>query len=309
MNFSEPYIRRPIMTILIMVAILFAGILAFKRLPVSNLPNVDYPVIEITVNYPGASPETMANNVATPLEKEFMTIPGIDSVTSSNLLGQTDIILQFEVSKSMDSAAQDVEAAISRAKMKLPPELPNDPIYRKVNPSDTPIIYIALTSDTVPLADLYTYANTFIGQQISMLDGVAQVMTYGSPYAIRVQVNPDKLANLGITLTDVAGAINNANPYMPTGELNGAVRSSTIVSQGRLDKAELYDPVIVAYRDQSPVRIKDLGHSIDSLQNNKYSIRYVDQEKNQPSVVLAVQRQPGQIQLKWRMPFINFCLN
>lgn len=293
MNFSEPFIKRPIMTILVMIAILFAGLLAFQRLPVSNLPNVDYPVIEIKVNYPGASPETMANNVATPLEKEFMTIPGIDSVTSSNLLGETDIILQFDVSKSMESAAQDVEAALARAKMRLPPDLPNEPIYRKVNPSDTPIIYIALTSDTISLADLYTYANTFIGQQLSMLEGVAQVMTYGSPYAIRVQMNPDRLANLGITLVDVANAVNQANPYMPTGELNGAARSSTIVSQDRLDKAERYNPIIVAYRNQSPIRIQDLGHAVDGLQNNKIAIRYVDQEKNQPSIVLAVQRQPG----------------
>lgn len=293
MNLSEPFIRRPIMTVLVMVAILLLGLMAFNRLPVSNLPNVDYPTINVTVAFPGASPETMANNVATPLEKEFMTIPGINYVTSANTLGDTNIVLQFDISKSMDSAAQDVEAAISRAKTKLPPDLPNDPTYKKVNPSDTPILYIALTSATMPKADLYTYANTYIGQRLSMLNGVAQVITYGSPYAVRVQVNPYTLANLGITLEDVEKAIVTGNPYLPTGTLTGTIQASTIISKGQLEKADKYEPLIVAYRNQSPVRVRDIGRAIDSLQNDKYDLRYVDSEKSQPTVVLAVQRQPG----------------
>lgn len=281
------------MTTLVMAAILMLGIMAFNRLPVSNLPDVDYPTLNVTVAFPGASPETMANTVATPLEKEFMTIPGITYVTSSNTLGNTSIVLQFDISKSMDSAAQDVEAAISRAKSKLPPNLPNDPTYKKVNPSDTPIIYLALTSDTMPLHELYTYANTFIGQRLSMVNGVAQVITYGSPYAVRIRVNPDILANLGITLEDVSAAIQDANPYLPTGDINGAVQASSIMSKGRLETGKMYESVIVAYRNNAPVRIKDLGVSIDSLQNDRYSLSYIDAEKSQRTVVLAVQRQPG----------------
>lgn len=293
MNLSGPYIRRPIMTILVMAAILLLGIMAFNQLPVSNLPDVDYPTINVTVNFPGASPETMANTVATPLEKEFMTIPGITYVTSSNTLGNTNIVLQFDVNKSMDSAAQDVEAAISRSGSRLPPDLPNPPTYRKVNPSDTPIMYIALTSETMPLADLYTYANTFIGQRLSMINGVAQVITYGSPFAIRVQVNPNILANLGITLKDISNTIVNANPYLPTGQINGPIQSSTIISNRNLNSAERYNPLIVSYREGSPVRIQDLGTAIDSLQNDKYDLRYLDANKSWPTVVLAIQRQPG----------------
>lgn len=293
MNLSAPWIKRPVMTVLIMFAILLSGLIAFYFLPVSNLPNVDYPSISVSVSFPGASPETMANTVATPLEREFMTIPGIEYVTSSNITSSTNIVLQFEVNKSMDSAAQDVEAAISRAKSHLPPTLPADPVYKKVNPSDTPIIYIALTSETVPLAELYTYANTYIGQRLSMLNGVAQVLVYGSPFAVRVQVNPDILANLGITLEDVSNTIINGNPYLPTGQLIGAVQSSSIVAQGQLETANKYDPLIVAYRNQAPVRIKDLGRAIDSLQNNKFEMRYIDKDRTLPTVVLAVQRQPG----------------
>lgn len=293
MNLSAPYIQRPVMTILVMTAILLLGLLAFKNLPVSNLPNVDYPTINVSVAYPGASPETMANTVAIPLEKEFMTIPGVTYVTSANTLSNTSIVLQFDINKSMDSAAQDVEAAISRAKSKLPPDLPNDPTYKKVNPSDTPIIYIALTSDTMPVADLYTYANTFIGQRLSMINGVAQVLTYGSPYAIRIQVNPNILANTGITLNDISDSIKESNVYLPTGELNGLTYAPTIISEGQLTRAAQYDPVIVRYQGGSPIRIQDLGHAIDSLQNDKYDLRYVDAEKSQPTVVLAVQRQPG----------------
>ncbi|MBA2368102.1 MAG: efflux RND transporter permease subunit [Candidatus Protochlamydia sp.] len=293
MNLSEPFIRRPIMTVLVMAAVLLLGIMAFNRLPVSNLPNVDYPTINVTVSYPGASPETMANTVATPLEKEFMTIPGISEVTSSNTLGNSSIVLQFGISKSMDSAAQDVEAAISRAKTKLPPDLPNDPTYKKVNPSDTPIIYIALTSATMARSELYTYANTYIGQRLSMLQGVAQVITYGSPYAVRIQVNPYTLANLGITLEEVSEAIVKGNPNLPTGTLTGSTQASTIVSKGQLEKAENYKPLIIAYRNGSPVRIQDVGIAIDSLQDDKYDLKYIDGTISQPAVVLAVQRQPG----------------
>lgn len=293
MNLSAPFIQRPIMTVLVMTAILMVGILAFSHLPVSNLPDVDYPTINVSVGYPGANPETMANTIATPLEKEFMTIPGITNVTSANTQGSSSIILQFEVSKSMESAAQDVEAAISRAKSFLPSDLPNDPIFTKVNPSDTPIIYIALTSDSMPLSDLYTYAKTFIGQRLSMIDGVAQVVTYGSPYAVRVQLNPNTLANLGITVHDVTQTINDANPYLPTGQLNGTVQSPILMTKGHLLTADKFNSLIVTYRDGSPVRIQDLGKAVDGLQNDKLDLRYVDAQHDQPTAVLAIQKQPG----------------
>ncbi len=292
MNLAEPCIRRPVMTILIMVAIIVAGLMAFNHLPVSSLPDVDYPTIQVTVHFPGASPNTMANTVATPLEKEFMLISGMTSVTSSNTSGKTQIALQFDISKSMDSAAQDVEAAISRAKAKLPPHLPNDPTYEKVNPSTTPILYLVLTSDTVSEAQLYVYGNTFIGQQLSMINGVAQVTTYGSPYAVRVQVNPHLLAHSGITLNDVEQALVDGNPYLPTGELNSSVLSSTVVAQSQMQTADAYNSLVVAYRHPSIIRIRDLGAALDSLRYNKYSIHYMDQQKDLATVVLAIQRQP-----------------
>lgn len=293
MNLSEPFIRRPIMTTLIMAAIVLLGVMAYTLMPVSNLPDVNYPTINVKVPFPGASPETMANTVASPLEKEFMTIPGVDTVTSTNTLGNTSIVLQFEVSKSMDDAAVDVIEAISRARTKLPPDLPNEPSFEKVNPSDTPIIYIVLRSETMPQWDLYTYANTFIGQRISTLEGVAQVFTYGSPFAVRVQVDPGKLATRGITLNEVSTALSQGNTNLPTGVLDGAVKTLTILANGQLQKGSAYQPLIVAYRNNAPVRIRDLGNAIDSLQNDRISFRFADKNINQASVVLAVRRQPS----------------
>lgn len=293
MNLSEPFIRRPVMTTLIMFATLVLGIMCYYLLPVSNLPDVNYPTINVTAAFSGSSPETMASTIATPLEKEFMTIPGVTTVTSTSTLGNTNIVLQFDVSKNIDAAAQDVEAAISRAKSHLSPNIPNDPVYRKVNPSDTPIVYIALTSDTIPVWDLYTYAYIYIAQRLSMLEGVAQVITYGSPYAVRVQVDPDKISALGITLQDVSDAIAKANVNLPTGQLDGPVRSSTILAKGQLENAAVYDPIIVSFLNGSPVRIQDIGKAIDSTTNDKLRLKYVDKDVSQATVVLAVQRQPG----------------
>lgn len=292
MNLSEPFIVRPVMTTLIMVAICVLGLMAFDRLPVSNLPDVNYPTINVSVSFPGASPSTMANTVATPLEKEFMTIPGITSVTSNNFLGSSSIVLEFDVNKNIDAAAVDVEAAISRAQLNLPPNLPNVPTYKKVNPSDSPIIYLALTSATMRSSELYTYANTFIGQRISMLAGVAQVITYGSPFAVRVKVDPGLLATYNLSLGDIASSLDNANQNLPTGQFDGKAMSETIYANGQLLTAAAYDPIIVAYREGAPVRVRDIGQAVDSLQNDKISLRYVDKDTNQPTVVLAVQRQP-----------------
>jgi hydrophobic/amphiphilic exporter-1 (mainly G- bacteria), HAE1 family len=293
MNFSEPFIRRPVMTTLVMLATLVVGIIAYQLLPVSNLPDVDYPAIEVSAALPGADPQTMANTVATPLEKEFLSIPGLKRVTSSSFRGRTSVNLEFDMAKSIDSAALDVEAALSRAKSHLPPNLSHDPIYKKINPSDSAIIYIALTSPTMLRSELYNYANVYIGQRISMLEGVAQVMTYGTSFAVRVQVDPALLATYAISLSEVADAIRRGNQNMPTGELNGKEVSSTIYTAGQLKTGEEYQPLIIAYRNGAPVRIRDIGKAIDSLQNENISLRYITSSTDQPTVVLAVQRQPG----------------
>ena len=293
MNLSEPFIKRPVMTTLVMVAICFLGLLAFFKLPVSNLPNVDYPTITVSVRFPGASPETMANTVASPLETEFMTIPGIETVTSSNTLGSTTIVLEFNLNKSMDSAAQDVEAAISRATPRLPGNLPDPPTYKKVNPSDSPIMYIALTSDTMPLSDLYTWGRTFIGQRLSTINGVAQVLTYGAPYAVRIQMDPGALATKGISLEEVASAITRASPNLPIGQLDGQTKSAILMSNGQLKNAEGFLPVIVTYKDGAPVRISDLGKAINSVNNLRIDLKYIDEDEVRPTIVLAIQRQPG----------------
>lgn len=293
MNLSKPFISRPVMTILCMLSLLMLGIMAYNRLPVSNLPDVDYPVINVSAALTGASPETMANTVATPLEKEFMTIPGLELVTSSNTLGSTDLTLIFKSTKSIDSAAQDVQAALARASNYLPQNLSTQPSYEKVNPSNTPILYLTLTSDTLPLSELYTYGNTYIGKRLASVDGVAQVTTFGSPYAVRIQVDPNIMANLGITLQEVSNAIKSGNVQLPTGQINGNSLSSIIVAQGQLTNAKEYGPLIVAYRNNAPVRIQDIGQTTDSLQDVYFRLKYVNENSNKKGLVIAVQRQPG----------------
>lgn len=293
MNLSEPFILRPVMTTLLMVALLSIGILAFDKISVSNLPDVNYPTITVSASFPGANPETMANTVATPLEKVFMTIPGIKNVTSSNTLGATSIILEFEIDRNIDLAAVDVESAIVYVRPQLPPNLPQDPTFRKVNPSSTPIVYISVTSATVPPGRLFDYANTVIGQRISTIEGVSQVTAYGSAFAVRAQLDPGLVASLGLTLNDVALTISNQNQYQPLGQFDGTYKATTIYDNGGLYDASGYKTLIAAYRDGSPVRVENLGIVIDSLQNERQSRRYIDKERNQPSVTLAIQREPG----------------
>lgn len=293
MNLSEPFIRRPVMTTLLTIALVLLGWYSYKHLPVSNLPSVDYPVINVSVSLPGASPETMANTVATPLEMQFMTIPGVKSVTSSNTFGATSIVLEFELNKNLNAAAQDVEAAISRASGRLPTNLPSPPSYQKVNPSETPIMYLALTSESMNLAELYTYGHNFIGQRLSMIEGVAQVLTYGAPYALRAQMKPQLMASQGITLDDVAKTLADASPYLPTGQLDNDRQSLIIQTQNPLQNAAGYRPLVVRYQEGAPVRLEDIGDVVDSLDNTRIELRYIDQEKSVPTVVLAVARQPG----------------
>src|SRR5215469_7158389 len=290
MNIAGLFIRRPIMTTLVMAAILLFGIIGYRALAVSDLPNVDYPTIQVVATLPGANPDTMASAVATPLEKQFSTIAGIDSMTSTSTLGKSQITLQFDLSRKIDGAAQDVQAAIARAAPQLPPNMPTPPTYNKVNPADQPIFFMIVSSPTLPLYTVDKYAETLLAQRISMVKGVAQVVIYGSrKYAVRIQLDPQSLASRAIGIDEVTAAVQNANVNLPTGTLYGEHRAFTLQANGQLTHASEYRPLIVAYRNGSPVRLQDLGNVLDSVQDDKVSNNY----NGVPAVVLAVQRQPG----------------
>jgi HAE1 family hydrophobic/amphiphilic exporter-1 len=290
MNFSELFIRRPVMTTVVMGAVLIFGAMAYRLLPVSDLPNVDFPTISVSASLPGANPDTMAASVATPLEKEFSTIAGVDSMTSSSGLGSTNVTLQFTLDRDIDAAAQDVQAAIAATTRHLPPDMPYPPTYRKVNPADQPILFIALTSPSLPLYELDEYGETIIGQRISMVSGVAQVNVYGGQkYAVRIQVDPRQLATRGIGFDDVMQAVMNNNVNLPTGILWGPQKSYTIQTAGQLTSADAYRPIVVTYRNGKPVRLEELARVIDDVENNKTAAWFVDQR----SIMLAIQKQPG----------------
>ena len=290
MNLSEPFIRRPVMTTLVMAGILIFGIISYRALPVSDLPNVDFPTILVTAQLPGASPETMASAVATPLEKEFSTIAGLDSLNSTSALGLSQITLQFNLDRNIDAAAQDVQSAISKAARLLPPDMPTPPSFRKVNPADQPVLYLALKSELLPLSQVDEYAQTTIAQRISMISGVAQVLVYGSQkFAVRIQLNPQALASRGIGIDEVAAAVDKGNVNLPTGTLYGAHQAFNLQSSGQLQKPEEYLPLIVAYRNGAPVRLQELGRAVAGVENNKIASWYRDQR----AIVLAIQRQPG----------------
>lgn len=293
MNLSAPFIKRPVMTTLAMVAILFAGLICYYLLPISSMPNVNFPTINVRASFPGALPETMANSVALPLEKQFMAIPGLRIVSSNSTLGSTSIVLQFEIDKDIAIAAQDVQEAVTASLPFLPPGMPYGPVYRKVNPAQQPVIFIALTSPTMPRYDLYTYANTLIGQRISMLQGVSQVTTYGSVLAIRIQVDPTKLVTHDVTLDEIATAVKKENVFLATGQLDGAIKAPIISVDGELVHARDYEKMIVAYRNGTPVRIQDVGRAIENFQYNKILSQYVNSKGSQPSVLLAIQKEPG----------------
>jgi HAE1 family hydrophobic/amphiphilic exporter-1 len=283
------FIRRPVMTALVMLGILFFGSVAYRRLPVSDLPTVDFPTISVSANLPGASPETMAAAVATPLEKQFSTIAGIDNMTSSSGLGSTNITIQFSLDRDIDAAAADVQAAISQTLRSLPLGI-LPPSYRKVNPADSPILYFALTSKTMPLSDLDEYGETYLAQRISMVPGVAQVQVYGAQkYAVRVQLDPTSLANRGIGIDEVATAIGTQNVSMPTGTLWGPNKASTIRANGQLQNAAEFRQMVVAYRNGAPVHLEELGQVLDNVENNRVASWY----NGDRAIVLAVQRQPG----------------
>ena len=284
------FIKRPVMTTLIMMAILVAGVIGYRLLPVSDLPNVDFPTILVTAALPGASPETMAAAVATPLEKQFTTIAGINNMTSTSRLGITQIIIQFDLNRNIDAAAQDVQAAITAVTRQLPSDMPAPPSYQKVNPSDQPILYIALTSSVLPLYQLDDYAETTMAQNISMVSGVAQVLVFGSQkYAVRIQLDPNALASRGIGIDQVAQAVSANNVNLPLGTLWGHEKTFTVNATGQLNNAEQFRPSIVAYRNGAPVRLQDLGNVLDSVENDKMAAWLNDDR----CIILAIQRQPG----------------
>jgi len=287
---SDLFIRRPIATTLVMLAILFFGLFAYRILPVSDLPSVDFPTIQVFAALPGASPETMASSVATPLEKQFSTIEGLDSMSSVNQLGSTQITLQFNISRNLDGVAQDVQTAITKSGGQLPQNMPSPPSFSKVNPADQPIIYIAMSSESLPISSVNEYAETYLAQRISTVSGVAQVSIFGSQkYAVRVQLDPRALASRGVGIDEVQKAVQSANVNLPTGTLWGAHRAVTVQANGQLTNAAAFRPLIVAYRNGSPVRLEDVGKVLDSVETDKVASWF----NGVRAIVLAIQKQPG----------------
>jgi len=293
MSLTAMFIKRPVMTILIMIGIVVFGIVSYRSLPVSDLPTVDYPTLNVSANLPGASPETMAATVATPLEKAFSAVAGIDEITSNSSLGSTNITLQFSLDRDIESAAQDVNAAISKTLPLLPPQI-LPPSYRKQNPSMAPILNIALTSNDLPLTQLDEYAETTIAQRLSMIDGVAQVNVYGSmKYAVRVQLDPAKLASLGISVSQVANQIGLNNVMLPTGVLYGRDRTLTVTATGQMSNAAQFRQLIIAFKNGAPVRLGDVATVLDDIQNNKNASWYDAGSVPERTVNLMITRQPG----------------
>jgi HAE1 family hydrophobic/amphiphilic exporter-1 len=290
MNFAETFIRRPVATCLLVLSILIFGIMGYRLLPVSDLPMVDFPTIQVNANLPGASPETMAASVATPLEKQFSTISGVTSISSTNTLGSTNITLQFDLSRSIDGAAQDVQSMIARAQRQLPPGMPSPPSFQKVNPADSPVLFLTLSSSTLPLSKIDRYAQNTMAQRLSMVSGVAQVNVFGSQkYAVRVDVDPTQLAARQIGIDQVAQAISAANVNRPTGTLFGPDRNFVIETSGQLLEADGYKPIVVAFRNGSPVRLDEVAHVYDGVENERGASWY----NGTRTIYLAIQRQPG----------------
>jgi HAE1 family hydrophobic/amphiphilic exporter-1 len=290
MNLSRIFIERPVMTALVSFAFLLFGIVAFRELPVAALPSVDYPTIQVQAVLPGANPETMASAVATPLEREFSTIAGIESMNSTNAQSSTAITIQFALERDIDAAAQDVQAAISKAAGRLPPNMPRPPSFQKVNPAERPVLYLSLGSETLPAYTVNEYADTLLAQRISMVSGVSRVQVFGAQkYAVRVQLDPDALASHDVGIDEVQRAVQASNTNLPTGRFDGARQAFTIQSTGTLMNAAAYRPIIVTWRNGSPVRLEQLGRVIDDVENDKVAAWF----DNRKSVVLAIDRQPG----------------
>jgi len=293
-NISDVFIRRPIATSLFMLAIALFGVIAYRTLGVSDLPNVDFPTILVSASLPGANPDTMASAVATPLERQFSTIAGLDSMTSTNGIGTSQITLQFNLSRELDGAALDVQAAITQSAPLLPAGMPTPPTFRKVNPADQPILFLSLQSDTVPPWTLDEYAETTLAQRISTIPGVAQVQVQGAQkYAVRVHLDPQKLAAKQIAMNEVEAALRNWNVNIPTGTMYGPDRSITLRADGQLTSAGDFRKLVVVYRTGSPVRLEELGSVVDSVEDDKSASWYESPDTVRRSIILAIQRQPG----------------
>src|SRR6266699_1938611 len=293
---SGPFIRRPVMTVLLTLSVIVAGIATYGKLAVNDLPAVDYPVIQVTFSYPGANPTTMANNIATPLEKQFLQIPGLDIITSNSTQGNTQFTLQFVLSKSIVDAATDVQAAIQRATGKLPLDLPSPPTFTKANPNDQAVYLLGLISDTLTDGDLYKYANTAVAQRIAILPGVSQVNIYGVQSAIRIKADPAGLASRGLTMDDLASAIKAGTVYSGAGQFDGPHRTFVLLPNGQIDQADGYRNLIVARnKDGSPVYLRDVADVRQSVQDERLSRTFWIRGFNPPGsvVVLAVSRQAG----------------
>jgi HAE1 family hydrophobic/amphiphilic exporter-1 len=297
-NLSAPFIHRPVMTTVIMSALLLFGMVAYFQLPVAELPNVDFPTITVYSNLPGADPETMASSVATPLERQFSSIPGIQTMSSTNTVGNSNIYLQFDLSRNIDAAAQDVQNAISQVIRQLPPDMPEPPHLRKVNPGDYSIIYLALTAKHVPLTELDAFAETRVAQRISMISGVAQVNVFGShKYAVRLYMNPYALAARHVSLEQVVQAVNNGNTNQPSGTMYGGTNTFTVKAPGQLTNAEAYNNLVIADQNGAPVHLSDVGEAVDSVQQDKQLTQYFTNlgkdNALHTAIVLGVKRQPG----------------
>src|ERR671912_365244 len=295
MNLSEPFIRRPVMTAVLTVSVILFGVMSFFELPVNDLPAVDYPVIQVSVGSPGASPDTIANNIATPLERQFMQINGLEVVTSQSTQGVATFTLQFSLDKNIDAAATDVQTAISQATGSLPADLPSPPTYSKTNPNDQPIMYIAMTSDSVTPGQLYDYASTNVGQRISILPGVSQVNVFGTKSAIRIKANPAAMWARGISIDDLNAAIRNGTSYTGAGQLDSASQTAILRPQGQLESAQQYENLIVGGTNNSPVYLRDVATVKDSVQDERVSMRFWVRGFEVPSatVIVAVNPRAG----------------
>ncbi|MFZ2105333.1 MAG: efflux RND transporter permease subunit, partial [Roseiarcus sp.] len=290
MNISAPFIKRPIATALLMVGLLVGGLVAYPLLPVASLPNVNYPTISVTAQLPGADPQTMASTVASPLELQFGQIPGLTQMTSASALGYVQITLQFELSRAADGAVSDTLSAINAATAYLPKDMPYPPLIRKVNPAETPILVLGITSDSLPLTVVDAYAQNILLQKISQISGVGLVGIGGEEQpTVRVQVDPQALAARGINLEDVRTVLGQANVDLPKGTLNSPRQTYTLNTNDQLFKPDKYDDLIIAYRNGSPVRIRDIGHAISAGENELISAWY----NKRRAILLAVQREPG----------------
>jgi hydrophobic/amphiphilic exporter-1 (mainly G- bacteria), HAE1 family len=294
-NFSEPFVRRPVMTAVLTLSVILFGVLSYFRLPVNDLPAVDYPVIQVQADYPGASPDTVANNIATPLERQFMQINGLELVTSKSTQGHTSLTLQFNLNKSIDAAATDVQTAISQATGSLPVDLPSPPTFSKTNPNDQPIMYIALTSDSITRGQLYDIGSTQIGQRISILPGVSRVNVFGTKSAIRIKADPSAMWARGISFEDLSGAIKNGTSYIGAGQFDSQSGTTLLRPQGQLATAEEYNRLIVGTSNGAPVYLRDIATARQSVQDERVNMRFWARGYPVPgaTVVLAVFRQAG----------------